>query len=192
MTAERTFRIQRRAKVGMQRRGSILLRLALVLLVTLSVAIAASTATVLLLDKARALQGRGRMDLAAQAWQQVLLADPNQEEALANLARYTKQNGKTAEANAYLSRLRRVNPNNPAIAEIETLRAIGEQRPRLNEAGRLAAAQQYEQAMKIYREVFGETPPAGGWALAYYETEAATPGGWEPATAGLQTLAKKY
>ncbi len=176
----------------MKRRGSILVRLTLVLLVTLSVAIAASTATVLLLDKARALQGRGRMDLAAQAWQQVLLADPNQEEALANLARYTKQNGKTAEANAYLNRLRRVNPNNPAIAEIETLRAIGEQRPRLNEAGRLAAAQQYEQAMKIYREVFGDTPPAGGWALAYYETEAATPGGWEPATAGLQELAKKY
>ncbi len=46
--------------------------------------------------------------------------------------------------------------------------------------------------MKIYRDVFGDEPPAGGWALAYYETEAATPGGWEHATAGLQDLSKKY
>jgi len=167
-------------------------RLALIYWVALTVAIAASTATGLLLEKARAQQGRGRMDLAALTWQQVLLADPNQEEALASLARYAKQNGKAAEATAYLNRLRRVNPNNPAIAEIEKSKVVAEQRPRLNEAGRLAAAQQYEEAMKIYREVFGDRPPAGGWALAYYETEAATPGGWEPATAGLQDLTKKY
>src|ERR1700733_982138 len=176
----------------MKRRGSIVLRLVLVPCVALSVAMAASTATGLLLNKARVLEGRGRMDLAALAWQQVLMADPNQEDALANLARYAKQNGKADEAKAYLNRLHKVNPSNPAIAEIQNMKVIGEQRPRLDEAGRLAASQQYEQAMKIYREVFGEDPPAGGWALAYYETEAATPGGWETATAGLQNLARKY
>ncbi|HUE01763.1 MAG TPA: tetratricopeptide repeat protein, partial [Bryobacteraceae bacterium] len=166
--------------------------MALIPCVFLSVAMASSTATGQLLDKARALQGRGRMDLAVLAWEQVLLADPNQEDALANLARYAKQNGKDGEAKAYLNRLRRVNPNNPAIAEIEKMKVIAEQRSRLTEAERLAASQQYEQAMRIYREVFGDDPPAGGWALAYYETEAATPGGWEAATAGLQHLATTY
>ena len=34
------------------------------------------TATQSLLDKAHALEVRGRMDMAAQTWQQVLLADP--------------------------------------------------------------------------------------------------------------------
>ena len=40
-----------------------------------------------LLDKARALEVRGRVDLAAQIWQQVLLGDPNNTEALGGLAR---------------------------------------------------------------------------------------------------------
>ncbi len=107
---------------------------------------AASTATGLLLDKARALEGRGRMDLAALAWQQVLMADPNQEDALAGLARYSKQIGKTDDAKAYLNRLRKVNPNNPAISEITKMKIVGEQRPRLDEAGRLAACPEIPRA----------------------------------------------
>ena len=37
--------------------------------------------------KARALEARGRPDMAAQLWQQVLLSDPKNAEALAGLAR---------------------------------------------------------------------------------------------------------
>jgi cytochrome c-type biogenesis protein CcmH/NrfG len=39
-------------------------------------------ATQSLLDKAHALEVRGRMDMAAQTWQQVLLADPVNVDAL--------------------------------------------------------------------------------------------------------------
>ena len=45
------------------------------------------SATVQLLGKANALEAGGRMDLARQTWQQVLLADPNNTEALAGMAR---------------------------------------------------------------------------------------------------------
>ena len=42
----------------------------------------------------------------------------------------------------------------------------------LTQAGKLAESGQYAQAMTIYRQVFGNQPPAGDWALAYYETES--------------------
>ena len=58
----------------------------------------AQTASAVLVEKARALEGRGRPDLAAQTWQQVLLSDPKHQEALATLARFAKQSGKADEA----------------------------------------------------------------------------------------------
>ena len=152
----------------------------------------ASPATDLLLSKARSLEGRGRLDLAAQTWQQVLMADPNQTDALAGLARWAKQNGKPEEAKSYLERLRKVAPNHPALAQVESLQAVRQPSGRLEEAERLSRNQQYEQAMAIYREVFGDEPPPGGWAIAYYETESATPGGWDRAIGELRRLAQRY
>src|SRR6266498_2348461 len=73
----------------------------------------------ILLSKARSLEARGRMDLAAQNWNQVLLVNPNQAEALAGLARNAKQNGDAAGVRTYLDRLRKVNPRDPAIAAVE-------------------------------------------------------------------------
>src|SRR5664279_3166395 len=140
----------------MQRCLSLMLMLAVVVAVS---GFAASTATDLLLAKARSLEGRGLMDLAAQSWQQVLMSDPNQPEALAGLARWAKQNGRTEESQQYLDRLRAVAPNDPAIARITDLKVIGpKQRVRLEEAGRLAGAHQYEDSMRIYREVLGDDP----------------------------------
>src|SRR5580658_4145180 len=54
---------------------------------------AGQSATQSLLDKAHALEVRGRMDMATQTWQQVLLSDPNNVDALAGLARSAKLSG---------------------------------------------------------------------------------------------------
>jgi predicted TPR repeat methyltransferase len=43
--------------------------------------------TAQLLSNAHTLEASGRMDMAKQKWQQVLLVDPNNAEALAGLAR---------------------------------------------------------------------------------------------------------
>src|SRR3954463_12614762 len=67
-----------------------------------------TSAVTLLIQKARSLEARDRADLAAQVWEQVLITNPNQPDALAGLARWAKRSGKNEEANAYLSRLRRV------------------------------------------------------------------------------------
>lgn len=46
--------------------------------------------------------------------------------------------------------------------------------------------------MAVYSKVFGTQPPAGDWALAYYETEAATEAGRPHAITGLRSLVYKY
>jgi tetratricopeptide (TPR) repeat protein len=76
-----------------------------------------------LLEKARDLESRGRMDLAAQTWQQVLLADPGNTEALGGMARAAALKGDNALAQTYVERLRRINPNDPAIAAVANMQA---------------------------------------------------------------------
>jgi tetratricopeptide (TPR) repeat protein len=151
-----------------------------------------SQATDQLLIKARSLEGRGLLELASRSWEQVLLADPNNVEALAGLARYAQASGKQADAARYLDRLRRINPSNPEIARIESIKPLTGQRELLEEAQRLSRKQDFEGALRNYRQVFGNEPPAGGWAIAYFETEAAAPGGWDDAIAGLEKYIKKY
>lgn len=148
-------------------------------------------ATQILLEKAHSLEARGRMDMASQTWQQVLLADPNNTDALGGLARAAKMSGNQALSNTYVQRLRAVNPNDPGIARAENAMAQGAQLSQLQQAGKYAAAGNYAQAMSLYRQAFGSTPPTGEWALAYYETEAATEDGRPHAIAGFRSLVDK-
>ena len=46
--------------------------------------------------------------------------------------------------------------------------------------------------MRLYRDAFGGAPPAGRWAISYYETMAGTHGGAEPAIKALQELSAKF
>ncbi len=130
--------------------------------------------------------------MAAQTWQQVLLADPNNTDALGGLARSAKMSGNEALANTYLQRLKAINPNDPGIARAQSVMQQGAQLNQLQQAGKLASAGNYAEAMKIYRQTFGSNPPQGDWALAYYETEAATEDGRSHAIAGLRSLMDRY
>lgn len=164
--------------------------LALTLSVTVSPPAAQSRDGVgILLGRARALEASGRMDLATQNWNQVLLAEPNQPEALAGLARHAKLSGDAQSERMYVDRLRKLDPRNPAIAAIERMRVPSQQeRVRLDEAGRLAADRKADQALKIYRDVFGIEPPSGRWAEPFYEVLAASAGGRQEAITRLRAL----
>src|SRR5215510_6021608 len=160
--------------------------LVLALVATTFVAGQGSEGVDILLGKARSLEARGRMDLAAQNWNQVLLVDPNQTEALGGLARYARLNGDAAGERTYLDRVRKINPNDPVIAAVQKLRVLSAQdRSRLDEAGHLAAAHKPDEAMKIYQTVFGSEPPPGKYAESYYETAAASSGGRDNAVRQL-------
>ena len=170
------------------------LRLMLPLILVLILPASASSQTQggveILLAKARSLEARGLMNLATDNWQKVLLVNPHQPEALAGLARAAKEDGQTAKEESYLDRLRKLNPHDPQIEEVENLHVFtSEERSRLDEAGRLAMQHNPDAAMKIYREVLGDKqPPLGKWAQPFYETEAASTGGREKAIAQLRRL----
>lgn len=95
----------------------------------------ADAARDLLVQKAHALEARGRPDMAIQLWQQILLSAPQNTEALTGLARDYKLTGATELANQTLDRLRNVNPNDPSIAKIEALSRTATQTPQLRQAG---------------------------------------------------------
>ncbi|HLY40344.1 MAG TPA: cellulose synthase subunit BcsC-related outer membrane protein [Terracidiphilus sp.] len=170
------------------------LLLALLLLVTASVPSKAQGGVDILLSKARSLEARGRIDLAIQNWKKVLLVNPNQTEALAGMARSAKENGQANDERSYLDRLRKVDPRNPQIAAIEKMHVLtADERGRLDEAGRLAMQHKPDEAMKIYRQVFGDQqPPLGKWAQPYYETEAESTGGKQIAVSQLRKLCDQY
>jgi tetratricopeptide (TPR) repeat protein len=150
-----------------------------------------SAAEKALLEKARSLDQSGHLDLAAQTWQQILLSDPNNQEALAGLGRWAKLSGNDAEAETYIERLRAVNPNSPEIAKIQALVSSKAQNQLLGQAAELARTGHNEEALKIYRQAFGEHPP-DNWALAYYDAEAGVPSMRPDAVNGLKRLVVKY
>jgi len=145
-----------------------------------------------LLARAHAQEQTGRDDLAAQTWRQVLLVDPRNRDALAGMARAAKLAGKDAEANDYINRLRQVDPTNSEILKIQATATLKVQAGQLQQAAQLAQTGHPDDALRIYRSVWGNHPPDGDWALAYYDTEASTEAARADAVAGLRALALKY
>jgi tetratricopeptide (TPR) repeat protein len=142
----------------------------------------------ILIGKAHALDSRGRPDMAIQLWQQVLLSDPNNAEALAGLARDLKLTGANDKASDALDKLRHINPNDPNISKIQALTSTRSESEELRKAGELARQGKVDDAMGIYRKLYGENPPDGDIALAYYQTLYGTATGKSQAIAGMRAL----
>lgn len=149
-----------------------------------------------LLARAQQLDASGKPDLAAEAWRQVLLADPVNRTALEGLIAYDVRTADPAEARDLMRRLRRVDPTDPVL-NLPVGEDTGAPVPAAGADPRLAQAQLAAShgdatgAFKLYRQVFGDAPPRE-WALTYYDAEAAVPGGSAQAADGLRDLAQKY
>lgn len=144
-----------------------------------------------LIAKGHALEARGRPDMALQLWQQVLLSDPNNADALAGVARDYKLMGRAAQASQALDRLRAAHPHDPNIGRIQALSSTANQSAQLQQAGNLARQGRADDAMRIYRQLYGDHPPSGDIALAYYQTLYATASGKQAAIAGMRALAQQ-
>jgi tetratricopeptide (TPR) repeat protein len=143
-----------------------------------------------LTDKARALESRGRPDMAIQLWQQILLSEPNNPDALAGTAKDYKLMGEADKAEAALDRLRKANPNDPNIARIEAMSSSKTQSDELRRAGELEKQGRPDEAMQIYRQLYGDHPPEGSIGIAYYQTLFGTATGRAAAIAGMRSLAE--
>jgi len=144
----------------------------------------------LLIEKAHALEARGRPDMAIQLWQQILLSDPNNIESLAGLARDLKLTG-SDQANDALDRLRKAAPNGPDIARIGGLASTRAESDSLRHAGELAHQGQSDEAMRVYKQLYGDHPPDGDIALAYYQTLYGTASGKAEAIAGMRAATER-
>ena len=156
-----------------------------------SVANSAEAARASLAANARALESRGRPDMAAQLWQQILLSTPGNAEALAGLARDYKLMGSFDKADQTLDRLRKLNPNDPNIARIEAMPTANGADAELRHAGELARQGKNDDAMRIYRQLYGDHPPDGDIGLAYYQTLYATASGKQAAIVGMRAMADR-
>jgi tetratricopeptide (TPR) repeat protein len=168
--------------------GCLVLTLPLVRAQNTSAANSAEAARAVLAEKARALEARGRPDMAIQLWQQILLSTPNNTDALAAMARDYKLIGSNDLANQTLERLRAINPSDPNIARIEAMVSTSTESQQLSHAGELTRAGRNEDAMRIYRQLYGDQPPNGDIALAYYQTLYGTASGKQAAIAGMREL----
>ncbi len=168
--------------------GCLMLTLPLARAQKTSAANSAEAARAILVDKARALEARGRPDMAIQLWQQILLSAPENTEALAGLARDYKLIGSNDLANQTLDRLRKINPNDPNIAKIEAMVSTSTESEQLRQAGDLTRQGRNDDAMRIYRQLYGDQPPNGDIALAYYQTLYGTASGKQAALAGMREL----
>jgi tetratricopeptide (TPR) repeat protein len=144
-----------------------------------------------LIEKARALESRGRPDMAIQLWQQILLSDPKNADALAGMAKDYKLIGSADKSNEVLERLKKVSPNDPNIGRISGMTSSRAQSDQLRQAGELARKGKAEDAMRIYRQLYGDRPPDGDIALAYYQTLYGTPSGKETAIAAMRALEQR-
>ena len=96
------------------------------------------------------------------------------------LARDLKLIGSDKATDA-LNRLRKVNPNDPNIAKIEALASTRAETAQLRQAGELARQGKVDDAMRIYKRLYGDHPPDGDIALAYYQTLYGTASGKQQA-----------
>ena len=151
----------------------------------------ANATRAVLVQKAHALESRGRPDMAIQIWQQILLSDNKNTEALAGLAKDYKLTGAPEKSSEALDHLRGISPNDPNIAKIESMAGMHSQSDALRQAGELARAGKLDDAMRIYRELYGDHPPDGDIALAYYQTLAGTASGRQAAVAGMRSQVER-
>jgi cellulose synthase operon protein C len=145
-----------------------------------------------LLAKAQSLQAHGHLELAIQTWQQVLLSDPTDREALLGIAKADMQLGKTEEAQRLTQRLRDLGATSADLRQMEAMPHVEAPSVRLKQARSLAQQGNYAGSVKVYRDLYPDGPPAGDTALEFYETEAAVPELRRQAVDRLRQLAAQF
>ena len=151
-----------------------------------------SDAERVLIERARYWRGRNRPELAAQALDRLLAADPSSLHGLYEKGMLAASLGNGGEAQQYLARLRSAHPNaSTQIAQLERAAQQGQvSRTDVDQARRLAQTGSFDQAARRYQQAFRGTPPPEQYSLEYYQTLAGTTAGFEEGRRGLQDLAK--
>lgn len=126
---------------------------------------------------------------AKEAWGKLLAAQPLNAQALNGLARVELLAKRPDGATAYLEQLQKAHPQSPLIAPLAQDIRIARNPQALEQAREQARAGKAAQAVNSYQAMLGNTRPDGDFGVEYYQTLAATEGGWAEAQAGLRRIA---
>lgn len=141
-----------------------------------------------LLEQARFWAGKGDSLRAQELWEKLLLAQPNDPEALDGLVRASIAVRKPDAVASYLAQLRKAHPSSHFLAALEQDMRIARNPQALSQARSYARTGQKTQAITSYQALLAGKPPEGQFAVEYYDLLASTDAGWETAQAGLRRL----
>lgn len=168
-----------------------------------------------LFQQAEFWRERKRADLASQALQRVLIADPNNREALYRLASSALEDGKMESAEEWEKRLASIAPEDPKVTELRQARRLrGANAVLLEQARAEAAAGRYGQATDMYQDLLSDADGAGesrdsgessdsnnnsdaekipkSLAPEYYLTMAGDDDKWQQARQALESWHQRY
>ena len=148
------------------------------------------TAVSQLVQQADFWHAKGRGDLAQQALDRVLAADPAQADALYRRALFAAQEGKNGVAREWLDKLRAAAPDDSRVATLESMLQRGRiPAGDIEQARRLARSGDAAAAVAAYQAAFEGGAPPPDLAREYYQTLAGTDAGWSTARDALARIA---
>ncbi|OWT74281.1 MULTISPECIES: cellulose biosynthesis protein BcsC [unclassified Achromobacter] len=150
-------------------------------------------ATASLLEQGRYWQTQGDNRRATQAWEKLLLSDPNQQEALYGLGLAAVREKRTGDAQATLTRLTQLDANSTWVKRLQQDIALasGTGSADLEQARMLAVSGDIDKAMQTYDKALQGREPQGDIALEYYSFLGYSDKGLQRAIDGLQRLQRE-
>lgn len=144
-----------------------------------------------LFEQAQFWQEKNRNDLAKDALQRILNADPQNKEAIYRMGMIAAREGDEEATQQWTNLLAQIAPADPRVKQLGAAKAVQAVDPAtLAEARRLSSQGQYDAAIKRYQEVFGGVTPTLELSAEYYLTLAGTKSGIAEAKAQLNKLSQ--
>ncbi len=127
-----------------------------------------------LLNQAKFWHDKFQHQKATQALNRILLADPNNEEALYYMSLWASEINQAQTANTYKARLEKVNPNSPYLEQLTRMQSMSNlSAEQLNHARSLSSSGNTSAAIAEYRKMFSGNIPPSSLVSEYYLTMAA-------------------
>lgn len=146
-----------------------------------------------LLDQAAYWHEKAHNDLATSALQKILMADPNNVDALYLMSLYASEKGDKEAALEWRKKLNAVSPDDPRLQSLDNAKVMKSISP-----SQLAAARQFAsqgdipKALESYQNLFNGNKPLDNLAVEYYLTMAGDAATLPTAIAELQQRVAQY
>ena len=146
-----------------------------------------------LIEQGQYWQARANATRAAEVWQKVLQIDPNQADALYGMGLIGVKQNKSQQAQTYLARLKALSPVPWLAVQLEQDIALSQPQNQalLDEARRLADAEERDQATAVFRRFFNGRSPEGSIGREYYTNLGFNSADWPEARKGFERLIRQ-